>query len=194
MSFRSFRRKLGCYLCNHAANLLPSDSGSKRIRNGIYRLMGVRMGANTTFAGDSYINIGPSATLTVGNNCFFNRQSYFDLSAAIDIGDNVYVGTHCAFITANHELGPSTQRAGKVSAKPLRIGDGAWIGTRVTILPGVTIGRGAVVASGAVVRESVPDDTLVAGVPAVVKKRLDSPVSAAGEPHGSSRQEASPRP
>lgn len=174
MSFRSFRRKLGCYLANHAANLLPSDSGSKRLRNGIYRLMGVRMGNDTTFAGDSYINIGPSATLTVGNNCFFNRQCYFDLSAAIDIGDNVYVGTHCVFVTANHEMGPPEQRAGKVSAKPLRIGKGAWIGTRVTVLPGVTIGAGAVVASGSLVRESVPDNTLVAGVPAVVKKALDA--------------------
>jgi maltose O-acetyltransferase len=173
MSFNTFRRKLGCQIANLSANLLPSDSVSKRLRNGIYRLMGVRIGANTAFAGDSYINLGPVAKLTVGRDCFFNRQCYFDLSADIVVEDGVYVGTHCAFVTANHEVGPPSRRAGKVSAKPIRIGAGAWIGTRVTILPGVTVGRGAVVASGALVRESVPDNVLVAGVPAVPKKQLD---------------------
>ncbi|WP_199088317.1 acyltransferase [Bosea sp. ASV33] len=173
MSFNTFRRKLGCQLANLAANLLPADSASKRLRNGIYRLMGVRIGAGTAFAGDSYINLGPVAKLTVGKDCFFNRQCYFDLSADILVEDGVYVGTHCAFVTADHEIGPSSRRAGKVLASPIRIGAGAWIGTRVTLLPGVVIGRGAVVASGALVRGSVPDNVLVAGVPAVLKRRLD---------------------
>lgn len=174
MSFDTFRRKFGCHLGNLAANLLPADSVSKHLRNGIYRLMGVSIGSGTAFAGDSYINLGPVARLSVGRDCFVNRQCYFDLSADITIGDGVFVGTHCAFVTADHEIGPSNRRAGKVAARPVSVGSGAWIGTRVTILPGVTIGRGAIVASGALVRESVPANVLVAGVPAVIKKSLDA--------------------
>lgn len=174
MSFNTFRRKWGCQIGNLAANLLPADSVSKHLRNGIYRLMGVSIGPGTAFAGDSYINLGPVARLSVGRDCFVNRQCYFDLSADIAIGDGVFIGTHCAFVTADHEIGPARRRAGKVAAKPVSVGAGAWIGTRVTILPGVTIGRGAIVASGALVRESVPDNVLVAGVPAVIKKSLEA--------------------
>jgi maltose O-acetyltransferase len=57
-------------------------------------------------------------------------------------------------------------------ARPVSIEDGAWIAARVTILPGVTIGRGTVVAAGAVVTRDVPPNTLAAGVPARVKREL----------------------
>jgi tetrahydrodipicolinate N-succinyltransferase len=57
-------------------------------------------------------------------------------------------------------------------AAPISIGDGVWIGSRVTVLPGVSVGRGAVVAAGAVVTRDVAPDTLVAGIPAVVVKHL----------------------
>ena len=174
MSFETFRIKFGCFLGNAAANLLPADSVSKRVRNAIYRLMGLRIGEGTTFAGGNYVNLGRVGTMTVGRDCFFNREGYFDLSESITFGDGISVGTHCVFVTANHEIGPPNRRAGKVVAGPIVVGDGAWIGTRVTILPGITIGRGAVVATGAVVRENVPDNAVVAGVPAVVKRQLDT--------------------
>jgi acetyltransferase-like isoleucine patch superfamily enzyme len=58
---------------------------------------------------------------------------------------------------------------------PIRIEDGVWIGSRVTVLPGVTIGAGAVIAAGAVVNRDVPPDTLVGGVPARVLRHLDEP-------------------
>lgn len=170
MSFRTFLRKLGCHAGNLLANALPADSGSKRIRNAVYRAMGIRIGRGTTFAGGGYINI--REPLTVGDRCFVNRECYFDLAAPVTIGNDVSVGTHTVFVTTNHEIGPSARRAGPVSPTPIMVGDGAWIGTRVTILPGVTIGRGAVVASGAVVTRSVPDDALVAGVPAVLKREI----------------------
>jgi maltose O-acetyltransferase len=55
---------------------------------------------------------------------------------------------------------------------PITIGDGAWLGARSTILPGVTIGAGAVVAAGSVVIGDVAPDVVVAGVPAVVRRQL----------------------
>lgn len=172
MSAKTFQIKFFCFLGNAFANMLPADSVSKILRNRIYRLMGVKVGEGSGFAGGNYINMGRIGRMAVGDNCFFNRDCYFDLSESITFGNGISVGTHCVFVTANHEIGPPERRAGKVVASPIVVGDGAWIGTRVTVLPGVTIGRGAVVAAGAVLRQSVPDNAFAAGVPAVVKSQL----------------------
>ena len=69
-------------------------------------------------------------------------------------------------ITGTHHLGEEYQRAGVETALPITVGDGAWIGANCTILPGVTIGRGAVVAAGSVVTKSIGDNEMYAGVPA----------------------------
>ena len=75
-------------------------------------------------------------------------------------------------LTSSHGLGDTDQRARHVTADPVRIEDGAWLGVRSIVLPGVTIGRGAVVGAGAVVTVSVAADTIVAGVPARLVKSL----------------------
>ena len=163
-------RLLLCHLMNGFANLFAQGAVGKRIRNTVYRHgLGVVIGRRSFFAGGGYIN---GAQLTVGDECFINREYYFDLSAPVTIGNRISIGTHAVFVTANHELGGESRRAGIVAPQPIVIEDGAWIGTRVTILPGVTIGRGAVVASGAEVHRSVAPNTPVAGVPAVVKREL----------------------
>ena len=75
-------------------------------------------------------------------------------------------------ITDDHEIGPPWHRCGDRVARPVVIEDGVWIGARVTLLPGVTIGRGSVVAAGAVVNKDVPPNTLVGGVPARILRTL----------------------
>jgi acetyltransferase-like isoleucine patch superfamily enzyme len=69
-------------------------------------------------------------------------------------------------------MGSHERRAGAVRHDPITIGNGSWIGASATVLAGVSIGSGAVVAAGAVVTEDVPDDVVVAGVPARIVKRL----------------------
>ncbi|MEP7190805.1 MAG: DapH/DapD/GlmU-related protein, partial [Roseiflexaceae bacterium] len=81
-------------------------------------------------------------------------------------------GHHVVVLTGSHEVGPPSQRAAALYTKTVTIGDGAWLGARCTILPGVTIGAGAIVAAGAVVNRDVPPNTLVAGIPAHVVKSL----------------------
>jgi maltose O-acetyltransferase len=73
-----------------------------------------------------------------------------------------------------------SRRAGDLKAEPVTIGDGAWIGARATILPGVTIGGGAVVAAGSVVTRDLPANVLAGGVPARVIRELtvEAPLSA----------------
>ena len=163
-------RLLLCHLMNGLANLFPQGAIGKRVRNIVYRYgLGTRIGARSYLAGGGYIN---GSQLAIGDECFINRGYYFDLTAPIRIGNRISIGTHAVLVTANHEIGDASRRAGAIDPQPIVIEDGAWIGTRVTILPGVTIGRGAVVASGAVVHRSVAPNTLVAGVPAVEKRAL----------------------
>lgn len=77
-------------------------------------------------------------------------------------------------LTNGHHISNSGRRAGELQAKPVKIGKDAWLSTRCTILPGVEIGEGAIVAAGAVVTKSVPPNVMVGGVPARIIRELDS--------------------
>jgi len=109
---------------------------------------------------------------SIGDDTFVTGPLHVDLGAAVRIGDRVRIGHHVALLTVDHEIGPSEQRCGNVLVAPVIIGDGAWLASRVTILPGVSVGNGSIVAAGAVVTHDVPPNTLVAGVPARVVRDL----------------------
>jgi maltose O-acetyltransferase len=113
----------------------------------------------------------------IGHDTFTTGPLRIDLDAAVDIGDGVRIGHDVLLLTVDHEIGPSRGRCGPNVAGPIRVGDGAWLSSRCIVLPGVTVGAGAVVAAGAVVTHDVPADTLVAGVPARVIRHLDEKVS-----------------
>ncbi len=108
----------------------------------------------------------------IGRGSFVNRGCVFDNSASITIGEAVHVGMEVMFVTSSHALGTSRRRGMEVTAAPIVVGDGCWIGSRATILPGVTVGSGCVVAAGAVVREDCEADGLYVGVPARRVKSL----------------------
>ncbi|MBR0087340.1 MAG: sugar O-acetyltransferase [Lachnospiraceae bacterium] len=84
----------------------------------------------------------------------------------IIIGDNVMIGPNTLITTVNHPLSPMGRRKHLGIAKPVTIGNDVWIGGNVTILPGITIGSNVIVGAGAVVTHDVPDNCVVAGVPA----------------------------
>lgn len=111
-----------------------------------------------SFASDSWI----------GPNCIF----YTHPDAEISIGSNCDVAPGVIFITGGHDIGGQNRRAGTGWAKPIWIGDGCWIGSRVTILGGVRVGPGVVIAAGAVVVCDVPENCLVGGVPAKILRKL----------------------
>ena len=91
------------------------------------------------------------------------------------IGAGCFLAMHVVVGTWTHEIGPEAQRAGPTSVRPVTIADGCWIGARATILPGVTVGRGCIVAAGAVVSGDCEPNGLYAGVPAVRKRDLVPP-------------------
>ena len=114
----------------------------------------------------------PAARLHIGESCWFNDGCHLDLSSTIHIGNRVSFGHQVLLMTSTHEIGSFTRRAGALVTSPIHIGDGAWLGTRSTIFPGITIGDGAVVAAGAIVIKDVLPNTVVGGVPAKIIRSL----------------------
>jgi len=104
--------------------------------------------------------------VSIGAGAWINYGVWFDNSAPIRLGRNVNVGQQVLFCTSSHEVGSSERRAGPNIAAPIVVGDGTWIGSRVMILPGVTVGAGCIIAAGAVVTEDCAADGVFAGVPA----------------------------
>lgn len=147
--------------------LLPYHVGG-RVRAVVLRMVGFKIGRGTVMAGTpTFIIEGAMRrTLVIGTGCWINIDCLFDLGADIRLGNNVSLGHGVLLLTSSHDIGPAERRASTLSAKPLNIGNGAWLGSRSVILPGVSIGAGAVVAAGAVVHQDVLPNTLVAGVPA----------------------------
>ena len=116
------------------------------------------------------------SNISVGDNFYCNFNCTIYDSCPVKIGDNVMLGPGVTICTATHpiEVAERVNGRGEELAFPITIGNNVWIGGGAFINPGVTIGDGAVVASGAVVTKDVPPNTLVAGVPAKVKKEIQN--------------------
>ena len=97
---------------------------------------------------------------------------YTHVEAPIVIGAKCDIGPGVKFIPGGHQIGTSSRRAGKGTAKPIVVEDGCWIGAYTQILGGVTIGKGSVIAAGSVVTRDIKENSLAAGVPAIIKKEL----------------------
>lgn len=108
-------------------------------------------------------------TLHLGKNVFANHGLTVMSVGTVIIEDGVMMGPEVGLFTVNHE----PQEVRRIYTGVVTLKKNAWIGSRVSIMPGVTIGEGAVVASGAVVTHNVEPHTLVAGVPARVIKKLE---------------------
>lgn len=127
----------------------------------------IKVGAKTLIRRGAEI-VGP---VTIGSGCSFNRDAY--IRANVTIGNNVNVGAFSKLVTDTHEIASSTRRAGEWSFPSISVGDGAFIGINVTVLGGVNIGEGAVIAAGSLVTKDVPPNMMVGGVPAKLIRYLD---------------------
>lgn len=116
------------------------------------------------FSGHS-IWVNQNASLILGSG-YINNNFRLSCFERVEIGHNVAISENVTIRDSdNYSLN------GSKPTKPITIGNNVWIGMNATILKGVSIGDGAVVAAGAVVNRDVPPKTLVVGVPAVVKKK-----------------------
>jgi maltose O-acetyltransferase len=145
-----------------------------RMRTAMLRAAGVKIGSKSLIQGKLRLtgNGNPCELLTIGDRTLITGGLHVDLGAPVRIGDFVRIGHDVSLLTINHAVGPHYLRAGTSFFGEIVIEDGCWLASRCTVLPGVTIGAGAIVAAGSVVTRSVPKHTLVAGVPARVIREL----------------------
>lgn len=117
----------------------------------------------------------------VGKECFFNYGCTFLDVSPITLGDGVWVGANVTLATPNHPLIAEERlnreypdgRHDLEYSEPITIEDGCWICSSATICGGVTIGKNSVVAAGAVVTRDIPENSIAAGVPAKVIRKID---------------------
>jgi acetyltransferase-like isoleucine patch superfamily enzyme len=171
-SVRPFLFRVLNYVTNHVVSHVPSFT----IRRLWYRhALAMRLGDRTLVHLGCYICFygrgeNQRTGATIGNYTWVNRQCTLDLRGGLTIGENVSISPEVSILTASHDMHDPDF---KLIDAPVVIEDHVWIGTRAIVLPKVTVGRGAIVAAGAVVTADVEPMTIVAGVPAKVIGRRD---------------------
>lgn len=110
--------------------------------------------------------------IILGENVFMNYDCIMLDGGYIRIGKHTLIGPHCQFYTPQHPMDYVERREEKETAYPITIGEDCWLGGNVVVCPGVAIGNRCIIAAGSVVTKDIPDDSLAAGIPAVVKRSL----------------------
>jgi len=137
----------------------------------------LRLGRNVVIGAFTFLSVESDrhaskddhATLEIGDFTYIGEANNVRAAGGVRIGANCLVSQGVSIISTNHSsaLGaPITDQPSRTDKMGVVIHDDVWLGTNSTVLPGVTIGRGAIVAAGSVVSASVPEYTIVAGVPA----------------------------
>lgn len=152
-----------------ALNRLGFDD-MDQVRRLVGELVGGAVDASFVLIPPFYCTGGEGTRL--GRNVFINQNCTFYDLGGIDIGNDVLIGPNVSLITSGHPLAPAERRSG-VTARPIVIESNVWLAAGATVIGGVTIGRNAVVAAGSVVTRDVPADSLVAGNPARLVRKLD---------------------
>lgn len=113
--------------------------------------------------------------ISVGENFYTNHNVTIPDGAKVTFGDNVFIAPNCVFSTAGHAIDSEQRGRGLEIALSITIGDNAWIGTNVSVLPGVTIGSNTIIGAGSVVNRNIPDGVIAAGNPCrVIRKITDA--------------------
>lgn len=152
----AFFAALKWYIANNVALKFVPYS----IRHWYLRRLGIRIGRDSSIAMHCFIT---GSRIVIGSNTVINRFTYLDGRVPLYIGNNVNVSHYTLIQTLTHD--PQNPDFICIE-KPVAIMDHAWIGARAIILPGVTIGEGAVVAAGAIVTKDVEPYSIVGGNPA----------------------------
>ena len=118
------------------------------------------------------LGCGPDGLLEIGENSFINYGTSIYAGEHVRIGRDCNIGTYCMVMDNDfHGLEPE-RRHETPPSKPIIIGDNVWLGGRTTVLKGVTIGDGSVVAAGSIVTKDIPPRTLAAGAPARAVRKI----------------------
>ncbi|MGK4179795.1 sugar O-acetyltransferase [Lapidilactobacillus dextrinicus] len=120
------------------------------------------------------INVDYGCHITIGDNFYANMDCIFLDVNRVTIGNNVMVGPRVGFYTAGHPIVADIRIEDLEFGSPIVVEDNVWIGGSAVILPGVTIGKNAIVGAGAVVTKDVPANSIVGGNPAKVIRMINN--------------------
>lgn len=140
----------------------------------------------TIYYGRSFLKFGRNNTLffpikiygkgniIIGDNCAINAYTHIWGSGGLKIGNDVMIAAHVIITTVTHDYNSRSIRFAKLIYRNIAIEDDVWIGSGAIILPGIKIGKGAIIGAGSVVTHDVPSFAIVAGNPArIIKFRED---------------------
>lgn len=161
------RKARAAKLCQEFNEISATDptAQTQKIKE-IFGSTGERVSVQATFNCDYGKNIH------VGEDFLSNYNLTILDIAPVNIGSHVMIGPNVDIYTVNHPMTAEGRRKYLAQASPVTIGNDVWIGGKVSIMPGVTIGNNVVIAAGAVVTKDVADNALVGGVPARKIKSL----------------------
>ena len=159
-----------CVLCDR---YLPSQLDERREH--LRRILG---STGENFLIEPGFRCDYGFNIKIGENFFANYNLVILDCAPVRFGRNCFIGPQCGIYTAVHPLDAKERATGMECAKPVTVGDDVWFGGHATVLPGVTIGDGAVIGAGSVVTHSIPARVVAAGNPCRVLRPIEkSPVS-----------------
>ncbi|PKG22667.1 sugar O-acetyltransferase [Niallia nealsonii] len=161
------RKATAAKLCQEF-NRIPATEPEKQISM-IKEILG-SYGKNISV--QAPFNCDNGKNIHVGDDFLSNYNLTILDIAPVRIGNNVMIGPNVDIYTVNHPMTAEGRRNYLAQGFPVTIGNDVWIGGKVSIMPGVTIGNNVVVAAGSVVTKNVPDNSLIGGVPAKIIKHL----------------------
>ena len=133
-------------------------------------------GKKVRFGSDLRVQSFCGKKVKIGDNVYAGNRVSILVGDEISIGNNVLIASDVCITSENHQTNPECEITyGKqpLIVKPIRIGDGCWIGEKVVILPGVSIGKKSVIGAGSIVTKDIPDYCIAVGNPAKIIKKFD---------------------
>lgn len=151
----------------NALFLINPLNPSSALKGSLLRLFGARIGRGVVLKPS--INVKYPWNLEIGDHSWIGENAWLDSLAPIRIGSNCCISQGTYFCTGNHDW---SDPAFGLIVRPIIVEDGAWVGARATVLPGVTVGACSIIAAGGVVARDTEPGMIYSGNPAVaVKKR-----------------------
>lgn len=129
----------------------------------------ITIGSRVKLGKEAVLGAWPDGDLTIGNDTYIGRWGIILAYESVQIGNDCLIAPGCHIADVNHGIESGELiRTQKYTSKPVRIGNDVWIGAGSSVLPGVTIGDGAVIGARSVVTKDVPAYAIVAGIPAKI--------------------------
>lgn len=137
------------------------------LKRGLLRMYGANVGANVVIK--PCVNIKYPWHLTIGDNTWIGENAWIDNLADVTIGRNCCVSQGAMLLCGNHDF---TKESFDLMTGTIELKDGAWVGAKAIVCPGVTMGEGSVLTAGSVATRDMERDTICQGNPAVAKKQM----------------------